>query len=170
MTAFDIRPLDPKSDQEVDQVSIFSLMTLWESRPEMRVDPGTLPHFGFDAHRKIILAGADNPSQQYLVARDAEARLVGHAIVLVRRSDDLVPYGYFWSRYVLPRFRRQGLARSFLTRNLAWMRDQGVAHADVHVHVDNAPLRSLFESEGFEIVDRRSEQWTYLVLRHPFGG
>lgn len=166
MTDFDLRPLDPTSDQEVDQVCVFSLMTLWESRPEMRVDPATLPHFGFDAHKKIIMAGATHPTQQYLVARDAEARLVGHSIALVRRGDGDVPYGYLWSRYVLPHYRRRGLARAFLARNLTWLAEQAVAYADVHIHVDNRPLRLLFESAGFEIVDRRTEQWTYLVMRH----
>ncbi|MEN0063079.1 MAG: GNAT family N-acetyltransferase [Myxococcota bacterium] len=166
MTAFDIRPLDPKSDQELDHVSVFSVMTLWESRPEMRVDPATMPHFGFAAHRRIITAGADNPQQQYLVARDPEARIVGHSIVVLRRDEANTPYGYFWSRYVLPNYRRQGLARQFLRRNLDWLKERRVSHADVHIHVDNTPLRGLFESEGFRVADRRTEQWTFLVLRH----
>ncbi|MEM6929755.1 MAG: GNAT family N-acetyltransferase [Myxococcota bacterium] len=166
MLPFDIRPLDPKSQHELDEVCVFSVMTLWESRPEMRVDPKTLPHFGFEAHRRIITAGADNGSQQYLVARDAEGRLAGHSIVIVRHGDDGVDYGYLWSRYVLPRFRRQGLARTFLHRNLDWLRQRAIAYAEVHVHVENHALRQLFESEGFRVVDRRSDQWTYLVLRH----
>ena len=165
MTAFDIRPVDPRSQQELDHVCVFSVMTLWESRPEMRVDPATLPHFGFDAHRRIILAGVDNPTQQYLVARDHDGRIAGHSIVIVRHSDD-GDYGYFWSRYVLPRFRRQGLARRFLRGNLDWLRQRRVAWGEVHVHVDNTALRQLFESEGFQVVDRRTEQWTYLVLRN----
>jgi len=166
MTTFDIRPLDPRSELELDHVCVFSLMTLWESRPEMRVDPTTLPHFGFDAHRRIILAGADNESQLYLVARDPDGRIAGHSIVVTRKGDDGVDYGYFWSRYVLPRFRRRGLARRFLKHNLDWLRKRTVAWAEVHVHVDNVALRELFESEGFRVVDRRTEQWTFLVLRH----
>jgi len=166
MHAFDIRPLDPRSEQELDQVCVFSLMTLWESRPEMRVDPSTLPQFGFDAHRGIILAGVDNPQHQYLVARDPEGRLAGHSIVIVRQTDEGTRYGYLWSRYVLPRFRRQGLARAFLHRNLDWLRQRTAAFAEVHVHVDNDGLRRLFESEGFRVVDRRTERWTFQVLRH----
>ena len=165
MSAFNIQPLNPKSQQELDHVCVFSVMTLWESRPEMRVDPATLPHFGFAAHRKLILAGASSPTQQHLVARDQEGRLVGHSIVIMRHTEDGVPYGYFWSRYVLPRHRRQGLARQFLRQSIEWLKQQGVVFADAHIHVDNAPLRRMFEGEGFRVVDRRTEQWTYLVMR-----
>lgn len=164
MAVFDIRPLDPRSPTELDQVCVFSVMTLWESRPEMRVDPDTLPQFGFAAHKKLILAGIDNPKHQYLVARDADGRLAGHSISLIRDAD--VPYGYLWSRYVLPRFRRQGLARAFLKRNLDWLSRQSVAYAEVHVHADNVPLRSLYENAGFRVVERRTERWTFVVMRH----
>jgi len=86
----------------------------------------------------------------------------------MRHSEDGTPYGYFWSRYVLPRYRRQGVARAFLKRNLTWLRQRGARYSDVHIHVDNEPLRTLFEGEGFHVVDRRTERWTYLVYRHQF--
>jgi ribosomal protein S18 acetylase RimI-like enzyme len=162
---FTIRPLDPGSQRELDHVCVFSVMTLWESRPELRVDPATLPDFGYDAHKRIILAGADNPAQRYLIALDDHAHIVGHSIVLVRKTDDGEPYGYFWSRYVLPRYRRQGLARRFLSMALEWFSVKGARFAEVHVHIENTPLRDLFEQQGFRVVDRRTEHWTFLVLR-----
>ncbi len=164
MPSYDIRPLDLTSNTEVDHVCVYSLMTLWESRPEMRVGPSQLPHFGFEEHKQIILAGADSPNHQFLVARDADLRVIGHSIAVIREGE--APYGYLWSRYVLPAYRRQGISRDFLNRNLAWMRSRPVAYCEVHVHVDNMALRGMYERAGFKAVDRRTERWTYLVYRH----
>ena len=167
MNDFHIRPVDPRSQREIDHVAVFSVMTLWEARPEMRVNPATIQDFGFDAHSKMVQAGVSSPQQQHLIAVDGEARIAGHSIVLLRHDADDKAYGYFWSRYVLPRYRRQGLARAFLKRGLAWFDERQVPYSEVHIHVDNDPLRALFESEGFTVADRRIEQWTYLVLRRP---
>ncbi len=169
MSDFVIRPIDPTSPRELDHLCVFSMMTLWESRPEMRVDPRTLPDFGFDAHRKMYRAGMSDPKHQYLLALDSEARIAGHSVVVVRHTEGDQPYGYFWSRYVLPQFRRQGLARRFLRLALEWFAQQPVAYAEVHIHTENAPLRQLFESQGFSVVDRRKDAWTYLVLRRDLG-
>ena len=167
-TAFTIRPLDPTSERELNHLCAFSMMTLWESRPEMRVDPASIPDFNFAAHRQLYLAGAAQPTQNTLLALDSEANIVGHSAVTIRHRGDQA-YGYFWSRYVLPQHRRQGLARRFLQRSLAWFAEQQVAWAEVHIHVENTLLRQLFESEGFGVVDRHTDRWTYLVLRKDLG-
>ncbi|MBX2799748.1 MAG: GNAT family N-acetyltransferase [Myxococcales bacterium] len=165
MSEIHLRPLDPDSDRELDHLCVFSMMTLWESRPEMRIDPSLLPDFGFEAHRTLYQAGARNPKHRYLIALDAEANIVGHSVVVIRHDRDETPYGYFWSRYVLPTARRQGLARRFLREAVTWFEEQGATFAEVHIHVENTPLRQLFESEGFTVVDKRTERWTYQVLR-----
>ncbi len=163
---FTIRPLDPSSERELNHLCVFSMMTLWESRPELRVDPASIKDFGFESHRKLYIAGATQPNAKCLIALDSEAKIVGHSVVVVRHQDS-EPYGYFWSRYVLPQYRRQGLARTFLQEALAWFQSQGAAWAEVHIHVENTSLRKLFESEGFAVADRRTDKWTYLVLRKP---
>ena len=43
----------------------------------MRVDPDTLPDFSYAAHRKMYLAGINNPSHQYLVGLDPKPILLG---------------------------------------------------------------------------------------------
>lgn len=161
---FTIRPFDPTSERELNHLCVFSMMTLWESRPELRVDPDSIQDFGFEAHRKLYIAGAAQPNAKCLIALDSEAKIVGHSVVVVRHQD-AQPYGYFWSRYVVPHQRRQGLARTFLKEALGFFQSQNAAWAEVHVHVENAPLRRLFESEGFSVADRRTDRWTYLVLR-----
>ncbi len=163
-TNFTIRPLDPASERELNHICVFSMMTLWESRPEMRVDPAAIPDFGFTSHRQIYLAGATSPTQRYLLAFDDEANIAGHSIAVVRHRGEQ-PYGYFWSRYVLPRYRRKGLAKRFLGLSLDWFSEQGAQWAEVHIHIENATLRRLFETADFRVVDRQTDRWTYLVLR-----
>lgn len=167
MSEFTLHAPDPSSQRELDHLCIFAMMTLWESRPEMRVDPKTLPDFGFDSHRRIFEAGLKNPDQRYRIAVDGEANIVGHSVVVVRHDRD-VPYGFLWSRYVLPQYRRRGLARQLLHDSLDWLKTQRgpVAYAEVHIHTENQAARRLFERERFTIVDRRTERWPYLVLRH----
>ena len=161
---FTIRPFDPASERELNHLCVFSTMTLWESRPELRVDPDSIADFGFEAHRKLYLAGADQPNTKSLIALDKDAKIVGHSVVVLRHKEGQ-PYGYFWSRYVLPQYRRQGLARTFLKEALSWFQSQGASWAEVHIHVENGALRGMFESEGFSVIDRRTDRWTYLVLR-----
>ena len=168
MTDFTIRPLDPDSERELNHLCVFSMMTLWESRQEMRVDPASIEDFGYKAHRHLFRTAAANPAQRCLIALDGEANIVGHSVVVVRSLEGQ-RYGYFWSRYVLPKYRRKGLGSRFLRLALDWFSDQGVAWAEVHIHTDNATLRRLFEREGFSVVDRRVDRWTYLVLRKELG-
>lgn len=65
---------------------------------------------------------------------------------------------------MLPEHRRKGLARQFLQGSLQWFGSHGAVCAEVHIHVENPLVRSLFESEGFQVVDRRTDRWTSLVL------
>lgn len=167
MSELILRAPDPSSERELDHLCIFAMMTQWESRPEVRVDPAKVPDFGFDAHRRMFRAGLSNPDQRYRIAVDGDANIVGHSVVVVR-SDREAPYGYFWSRYVLPAYRRRGLARRFLRDSLDWLKTRRtpLAYAEVHIHTENVAARSLFELEGFTVVDRRTERWAYHVLRH----
>lgn len=165
MNTHTIRPLDPSNPREMNTVVIYSMMTLWESTPELRVDPSTIPDFGYDTTRSMYEAGIKSPQQRYLVALDDVANLVGHSVSVLRRTDDDELYGFFWSRYVHPDHRRQGIGRRFLQDTVEWFASLGAQWGEVHVHVENQALRALFASQGFEVKDRRADRWTYLVMR-----
>ena len=164
MSDYTLRVLNPSSDREMDTIVTFSMMTLWESRPELRIDPARVPDFGFASTATLYKAGVENPNQRYLIALDADANIVGHSIVGLRTGEGDDRYGYFWSRYVLPNHRRKGLAGRFMTEALTWFQEKGVKRAEVHVHHSNTSLRNLFEKNGFKIVDRRTNRWEYVVM------
>ena len=164
MSDYTLRSLNPSSEREMDTIVTFSMMTLWESRPELRTDPAKFPDFGFDVTARTYRAGIRNSNQRYLIALDSDANIVGHSIIALRTGSDNQRYGYFWSRYVLPAHRRQGLARRFMDEAMRWFEEQGASRAEVHVHHNNKALRSLFEKSGFKVTDRRTEIWEYVVL------
>ena len=164
MSDYTLRGLNPNSDREMDTIVTFSMMTLWESRPELRVDPARVPDFGFASTAKLYKAGVRNPNQRYLIALDADANIVGHSIIGLRTGEGDERYGYFWSRYVLPAHRRKGLAGRFIHEALDWFREKDMKRAEVHVHHANTSLRKLFEKHDFQIVDRRTNRWEYVVM------
>ena len=164
MSDYTLRVLNPSSDREMDTIVTFSMMTLWESRPELRMDPARMPDFDFASTAKLYKAGAKNPNQRYLIALDADANIVGHSIIGLRTGEGEDRYGYFWSRYVLPNHRRKGLAGRFMSAALEWFAEKGVKRAEVHVHHSNAALRLLFEKNNFKIIDRRTNRWEYVVM------
>ena len=164
MASYTLRPLNPDSEREMNTVAVFSMMTLWESRPELRIDPDQIPDFGFEASKKINKAGLRNPNQRYLIALDGDAQIVGHSIIGLRTGEGDDRYGYFWSRYVLPEHRRQGIASRFMDEALSWFKEKGVKRAEVHIHLSNQALRKVFVRMGFRPIDRRTGRWEYVVL------
>lgn len=51
--------------------------------------------------------------------------------------------------YVVPTYRRSGVARSLMEAAFQWGRDKGCTEVDLHV-LQNSPAKSLYESLGFE--------------------
>ena len=170
MSDYTLRVLNSSSPREMDTIVTFSMMTLWESRPELRIDPARVPDFGFASTAQLYRAGVQNPHQRYLIALDDDANIVGHSIIGLRTSEGNERYGYFWSRYVLPNHRKKGLAGRFMTEALDWFREKGVTRAEVHVHHSNTPLRKLFEKNDFTIIDRRTNRWEYVVMSRDLSG
>ena len=164
MANYTLRPLNPESEREMNTVVIFSMMTLWESRPELRIDPALIPDFGFQSTERMLRAGINNPGQRYLIAVDGDANIVGHSIISLRTGEEGERYGYFWSRYVHPAHRRRGLASRFMDEALQWFQDKGAKRAEVHIHLGNQALRRVFERKGFRPIDRRTGHWEYVVM------
>ena len=164
MSSYTLRLLNPASEREMNTVIIYSMMTLWESRPELRINPSLIPDFEFEQTERMYRAGLKNPNQRYLIALDGDANIVGHSIIGLRTGGEDKRYGYFWSRYILPGHRRKGLASRFMDEAFEWFQEKGVERAEVHVHLSNEPVRRVFERKGFKPIDRRTGRWEYVVL------
>ncbi|MFZ5477775.1 MAG: GNAT family N-acetyltransferase [Myxococcota bacterium] len=162
---FTIRPIDAADDAELRGVVAFSVMSVWETIPELRVDLHEEHGFSFDEMERTYRRDAANRDHRILVALDAEGRLAGHTAFALKKDHEDVVYGNCYARYVLPIHRRKGLASQFLEHALGWFRDHGARYAVAHPHADNEPLVALFERAGFRKVDRLDGRWPTWVLR-----
>jgi len=96
-----------------------------------------------------------------LVAVPAGARVTPDAV------DDGHPVGYvhaYTTGYVAelavaPAHRGRGHGRALLSTCLATLRARGVERAELEVAADNDRARSLYESLGFEVVERRENRY-----------
>ena len=143
----------------------FSKLTLLETLPEARRDPALVPNGEVAEMADMYLKGAENPRHRYRVAVDDQDAPIGHAIALLRTDKDEVPFGYSYSRYVLPVWRRRGIARALLLDALQWWAAHDAAYVQAHTHPTNTPLLSLFQSEGFAVMEHTTGRWESLLLR-----
>jgi ribosomal protein S18 acetylase RimI-like enzyme len=69
--------------------------------------------------------------------------------VRIPKTDARVGFLYVDELYVLPAYRRLGVARALLTRLQALAGELGLAGVRLLVHPDNEPARDLYRSCGF---------------------
>jgi hypothetical protein len=96
-----------QSEDDVSTMASFSMMTILETLPETRLDPSIVAGFTHEEMSAMYREGLDNPDHRYLVVTDEDDLLVGHGIYLFRRDESGAPYGYLYTRYVLPAHRRR---------------------------------------------------------------
>lgn len=100
MPTYAIRGLDKESEAELDQVTRWCMAAVLETIPEFEGSEAKarveLPNFSFDAMRAMIHADFVRPTHRFLVAVDADGRLVGHSMLSCRVDPQGAPFGYFW--------------------------------------------------------------------------
>jgi ribosomal-protein-alanine N-acetyltransferase len=67
--------------------------------------------------------------------------------------------GYVSELVVAPEHRGRGHGRDLLSRCLAELRARGVDRAELEVAADNERARSLYESLGFAVAERRPDRY-----------
>ncbi|HKU81287.1 MAG TPA: GNAT family N-acetyltransferase, partial [Candidatus Tumulicola sp.] len=94
--------------------------------------------------------GIEDGSQGWFVAEQS-GLLVGSAAALLRASSLAAILhrrpAVLAGVYVLPAFRRQGLARELVLRAIAWSRERGCTHLSLHA---TAAAEPLYRELGFE--------------------
>lgn len=159
-----LRPLDFEDPSEVNIAASFSALTILETLPQARRDPTLVPRSSVEEMAQMYTGGRDNPDHWYRVV-EFEGEVVGHAIALMRRDEQGTPHGYSYTRYILPEFRRRGLAGALLDAAIAWWRERGAAYVLANTHPTNRGLRALFGSRGFHEEGLSEGRWPSVVLR-----
>ena len=154
-----------ESEDDIATMSSFSILTILETLPEVRIDPSIVPNFSHQDMLGMYRKGLTNPDHRYVVVTNAEGLRVGHCIYLLRRNDAGVRYGYLYTRYVLPAHRGRGLGGRMLDRALDWFEEMNAEWAEAHTHPSNTPLQNLFASRGFEKGPVLDGRWSSVLLR-----
>ncbi|MFW9830980.1 MAG: GNAT family N-acetyltransferase [Candidatus Thorarchaeota archaeon] len=71
------------------------------------------------------------------------------------------PLTWIYNVYVIPKFRRQGLARLFLEKTDEWTKEEGLHLIGLHVLERNVKARALYESSGYSLAARHNESCFY---------
>ena len=143
--------------------------TVLATVPEFEGSPekarAAIPNLTHADMKAMIQADFARPTHRFLVAVDASDRLVGHSMISCKRDDEGLRFGYFFTRYVEPAHRRQGVGSRLLAEALTWFDEQGWDYLLAHTHATNDAARGLFERHGFRVIDRQETPWPSLTLR-----
>lgn len=114
--------------------------------------------------------------QDRVVAAVAGDRIVGVQPVTRERPFYVDPLertinfegAYFWGLYVVPEWRRRGVATALVARALSFVADQtSQTRVQTLVGIDNAPSKAVLRGRGFE---RRRVRSYYRLLRFRHRG
>ena len=90
------------------------MRTVLSTIPELENSPdkarAVLPNFTFDQMKAMFRADLLRPTHRFLVAVDADGRLVGHSMNSRKQTPEGETFGYFFSRFVLPEHLNSGVA------------------------------------------------------------
>ncbi len=169
---FTLRTVDPASPSELHETVALSMLTIWETLPEARKAPSVIPNFSFDAMRAMYQRTLTSPLHRHLICLNNQTDIVGHGIFIVRPGkrpslqNDLPAEnkGECFTAYVLPPFRRLGLAKKILEAGMTWFETQKVGQVTASTHSSNQPLRQLARSCGFQEEHRPSKNWDAIQL------
>lgn len=87
-----------------------------------------------------------------VLAGEPGAEPVGHSIFRLER-DDAGAFGLISTTYVLPDYRRHGIAAALLAEAEDWFRAQGAYAAGTWTSSTNAALIGLYERHGYAITE-----------------
>jgi ribosomal protein S18 acetylase RimI-like enzyme len=92
----------------------------------------------------------ESPENETFVAEDHEGRFLGYTIVGPATSMlSPIPFGFVYDVWIVPEFRRQGVATALLDHALAWCRKQGLTSLRLEVAAHNVAARNLYTAAGF---------------------
>jgi GNAT superfamily N-acetyltransferase len=101
----------------------------------------------FARDRLALYLDASRCQGHVWVAR-LEGENVGHTMGMVDRCSE-GPFGYMGTFFVVPGFRRLGIARALLRANATWLTSLGLRRIVYRTAEDYLPMQALLLSEGF---------------------
>lgn len=163
-----IREIDKNNPEELRIVTERCMAAVLETIPEFDGQPQKakeyLSNFSHEEMAAMIRNDFDDDRKRIMVAV-IEDKIVGQALYSVKVDTEGKTYGFCFSRYVVPEYRRMGVAASLLEEAIDWFRSQGAEYAVAQTHITNTSLQRLFTKFGFTTSGPFAGSWQYYILR-----
>ena len=119
--------------------------------------------------RNMLAEELDNACSAFLVAEDANGKVVGYAGLQV-----VLDEGYIANIAVFPEYRRQGIAGKLLQVFMNFAEANRLAFLTLEVRASNQAAISLYENRGFLEVGRRKNYYEHpkedaIIMTREFG-
>jgi GNAT superfamily N-acetyltransferase len=147
-----VRPLDRQAPDEIERVAERMRLTLVEVEGE--AVGGSLYTMDWLRERVRWHLDASACTGEVFVAEAPGEGIVGHTIVRVEHGEDGQRFGLFSTTYVVPAWRRHGVAAALLERGQAWLLAQGLPSISTWTSSTNTPLIALYARHGYAQVER----------------
>jgi ribosomal protein S18 acetylase RimI-like enzyme len=93
-----------------------------------------------------------------VAAFDADGKLVGSMMAYWYNRR----YGLTEDVFVVPAWRRRGIARYLVTEGMIYLRENGIGRVGLEVRESNGPAVRLYQSLGYQIANREVHLELYL--------
>lgn len=104
-----------------------------------------------EKHRNIIKSCLRS-LRQCLIVAEARDQIVGFALGTLKPRPPFSKVkiiGFIDDVYILPAYRRQGIAGQLLNEMQIWFRKRGIRYVELTVHVQNVIGQSVWKKYGF---------------------
>ncbi len=139
---------------------------VWMAEKAIETVLATVPEFEGQAERAVAVfpnltvpamtamfqSAVEDPRFHFLIARDEGAAPIGHSIFSMKTDPAGKTYGSFFTRYVVPQHRREGVATRMLEIAECWLSEGGAEYLTAQTHVTNLALQGLFRSRGYRVL------------------
>lgn len=153
-----IREIDASSSQEIELVAHRMRATLVEVEGEANTNRLHSPEW--IRERLVWHVSSSDVLAKVLVAAFDTKGVIGHTL-LRRELDEAGAYfGLFATTYVLPTYRRSGVARRLLQAGEQWFMSIGLRVFSTWTSAINIKLIKLYEGHGYRITESGNNEVT----------
>ncbi len=164
---FLIREINKSDSEELAIVTRGCMSAVLESIPEFdnseELARQILPNFTFEQMSEMIRNDFKSSNHRVSIAIVDDV-LAGQSLYSIKEDELGNRYGFCFSRYVDPKYRRRGIAFALLQEQMDWFLDHDISHIIAHTHVSNSPLQNLFLKFGFRKEGPIEGPWKYYLL------
>jgi GNAT superfamily N-acetyltransferase len=157
-----IRPIAPECAAELELVAGWMQATL----TEVEGQENAARLHSLEWIRERLRWHLDNPEvcARVLLATIGEGKIIGHIILRREHDPDGSGYGLISTIYILPDYRRLGIADRLLMAGEAWFVGLGLGRSSTWTSATNPKLIRLCEKHGYAVTDQARHEVTGTLM------